>query len=157
MLGMDLGELGLSPLLVGLREGEIGDLLNLAISQEYGSGEIVVEEGTPGDTMYMVLSGSVSVQKSVEAEESVHLATLGKFGDFFGEMVFVDVMPRSATVRACSKCRLLAFHLDGLKAFFNDHHDAHLAIVLNIARELSKRLRDADEVIVGLRSGERGG
>ena len=157
MLGMDLGELGLSPLLVGLRESEIGDLLNLALPQEYDSGEVVVEEGTPGDTMYMVLSGSVSVQKCLETGESVQLAMLGKPGDFFGEMVFVDVMPRSATVRASSKCRLLAFHLDVLKEFFTGHHEAHLAIVLDIARELSKRLRDADEVIVGLQSREREG
>ena len=68
-------------------------------------------------------------------------------------MVFVDVMPRSATVRANSTSELLAFPLNALKEFFVGHPDAHLAIVLNIARVLSKRLRDADEVIVELKTG----
>ena len=101
-------------------------------------------------------SGVVSVEKAERNGNDVQLACLEKAGDFFGEMVFVDVMPRSATVRAQTPCELLAFPLDILKEFFLGHPDAHLAIVLNIARELSKRLRDADEVIVALKSEGKG-
>ncbi len=153
MLNMDLGALGLSPLLVGLKQVEIEALLSLALKEGYAPGEVVVEEGTPGDTMYMVKSGGVAVHKTEKQGKEIQLASLESAGDFFGEMVFVDVMPRSATVRANSACELLAFPLNALKEFFVGHPDAHLAIVLNIARVLSKRLRDADEVIVELKTG----
>ena len=51
MLGMDLGTLGLSLLLVGLKQGEIEALLALALPKNYEPGAVVVKEGTPGDTM----------------------------------------------------------------------------------------------------------
>jgi hypothetical protein len=54
MLEMDLGALALSPLLVGLKQGEIEALLVLALPENYELDAVVVKEGTPGDTMYMV-------------------------------------------------------------------------------------------------------
>lgn len=62
-------------------------------------------------------------------------------------MVFVDIMPRSATIRAKTDVVLLSFRLDTLRTFFEGFADAHLSITLNIARMLSKRLRRADEQI----------
>jgi CRP-like cAMP-binding protein len=65
-------------------------------------------------------------------------------------MVFVDVLPRSASIRARSDVVLLALGLDILRQFFAKYKDAHLNITLNIARMLSKRLRLADEKIAQL-------
>lgn len=151
MLGIDLHALSLSPLLVGLRHDEIQALLEAAEFRDYQAGEVIVEEGAPGDAMFMLYTGAVVVEKAAGDGRMVELAVLDKQGEFFGEMVFVDVMPRSATVRAVSDARLLVFLLEGLKGFFKAYPEAHLALVLNIARALSQRLRYADSVIVELR------
>jgi CRP-like cAMP-binding protein len=143
-------DLALSPLLVGLEEKEVQALLATAEPCEHESGSTIVEEGSAGDTLFMICEGEVLVEKAAEGGGSVELARFAAAGDFFGEMVFVDVMPRSATVRASRSTRLLAFRLEKLRAFFDSHPGAHLAIVLNIARMLSKRLREADERIVEL-------
>ncbi|MDA0747168.1 MAG: cyclic nucleotide-binding domain-containing protein [bacterium] len=148
---MDLRALGLSPLLVGLRNEEIEALLGAAQLKVYRDGAPIVAEGTPGDTMYMLKAGAVVVEKKSSEGHIVELAMLDAQGDFFGEMVFVDVLQRSATVRAYPDAHLLGFPLEMLQDFFRTYPDAHLAIVLNIARGLSKRLRGADDQIVALK------
>ena len=147
-------DLELSPLLVGLHREELAFLTQLAAVRTYRAGEAVVVEGTPGDTMFLLCEGEVAVEKTAASGESVELAVLSQPGDFFGEMVFVDVMPRSATVRARGPSVLLAFHLDALQKFFEAYREARLVITLNIARMLSKRLRKADETIAALKSRE---
>ena len=143
-------DLALSPLLVGLLEEEVQAMTSTAESCEHSPGSIIVEEGSPGDTLFMLCEGEVLIEKAAGKGGRVELARLSTAGEFFGEMVFVDVMPRSATVRASRPTRLLAFHLERLRAFFDAHPGAHLTIVLNIARMLSKRLREADQRIVEL-------
>ncbi len=146
-------DLALSPLLVGLAEDEVSALMATSEPCEHSSGSTVVAEGSAGDTLFMLCEGEVLIEKATGEGGCVELARLGTAGDFFGEMVFVDVMPRSATVRASRQTRLLAIRLEKLRAFFEAHPGAHLAIVLNIARMLSKRLREADERIVELTGG----
>ncbi|MDP6037244.1 MAG: cyclic nucleotide-binding domain-containing protein [Candidatus Latescibacteria bacterium] len=150
MATTDYSTLALSPLLVGLREEELQALIGPAEQVHFKAGEVVVEEGTPGDTMFMIYEGSVCVEKRASSGQVVELALIEESGEFFGEMVFVDVLPRSASIRARSDVVLLALGLDILRQFFAKYKDAHLNITLNIARMLSKRLRLADEKIAQL-------
>ncbi len=154
MPGFNLQELSLSPLLVGLKQEELEALLETADVGYYPKGDVIVEEDTPGDTMFMLMDGKVAVEKTSRQGKRVELATLEEQGEFFGEMVFVDVLPRSATVRTHAPSRLLLFHLDDLCQFFEKYREAHLTIVLNIARMLSKRLRGMDEMMTELKGGD---
>ena len=150
MVDIDIQKLSLSPLLVGLKPDELQAMVEAAEVVDYRGGEVIVAEGSPGDTMFMLCEGEVVVEKASPATgRPVLLATFTEPGDFFGEMVFVDVMPRSATVRAHLDARLMVFSLETLRRFCEASKDVHLTIVLNIARMLSKRLRKADEMIAG--------
>jgi CRP-like cAMP-binding protein len=149
---IDIERIRLSPLLVGLHDVELQALVNAGHPVTYEADSIVVKEGSPGDALYHLRDGEVRVEKEVEGADSVELAVLGESGSFFGEMVFVDVMPRSATVRTTRQTNVLAFPLEVLHDFFRSFGDARQTILLNIARELSKRLRQADVVIAGLKS-----
>lgn len=148
---IDIDCLRLSPLFVGLRDDELLPLVKAGHIVDFEDGRVVVSEGSAGDAMYLLCEGEVAVEKQVAEENPVELAVLGNPGDFFGEMVFVDVMPRSATVRTKGQTRLLAFPIGVLHSFFNVHREAHHTILLNISRELSKRLRQADTVIADLK------
>jgi small-conductance mechanosensitive channel len=62
----------------------------------YGDGEAIVREGEPGDSMYVVCSGQVSVRLEPDRRE---VASIEK-GGYFGEMSLLTGAPRSATVIA---------------------------------------------------------
>ena len=142
---------------MGLDQEEMEALLETADVRYYSQDEVIVEEDTPGDTMFMLIDGKVVVEKTSRQGNRVELATLEGQGNFFGEMVFVDVLPRSATVRTRAPSRLLLFHLDDLRQFFEKYRKAHLTIVLNIARMLSSRLRTMDERMTELKGGDASG
>jgi hypothetical protein len=72
----------------------------------FRAGETVVEQGTPGDSFYVIASGRVEVSHS-----GVQVQTLDD-GDAFGEIALLRATPRTATCRALTDVELL--ELDGL-------------------------------------------
>jgi small-conductance mechanosensitive channel len=68
----------------------------------YGPGEVVLRQGDPGDSLYVVRAGSVAVQIGT-GEARREVATLAS-GQFFGEMSLMTGESRAATVVAKSDC-----------------------------------------------------
>jgi CRP-like cAMP-binding protein len=77
---------------------------------------------------------------------------LDERGDFFGEMALIDILPRSATVYASGETRILAFPKQVLTTLFSRVPRVQMPLVLNIARNLSLRLRQAGTLIVSFRA-----
>jgi CRP/FNR family transcriptional regulator, cyclic AMP receptor protein len=148
---IDYVALSLSPLFVGLNQDELRDLVDGAEIHVLKGSQTVVTEGEPGESMYLLHDGEVSIEKATDAGDRVELTRLHRRGDFFGEMVFVDILPRSATVRANPEACLIEFPLETLRGFFEGNRDAHLTVILNMTRVLSKRLRAANEQIADLK------
>jgi small-conductance mechanosensitive channel/CRP-like cAMP-binding protein len=68
----------------------------------YGPGEVVLRQGDPGDSLYVVRAGSVAVQLGTNGAPK-EVATLSA-GQFFGEMSLMTGESRSATVVAKTDC-----------------------------------------------------
>lgn len=136
-----------SPLLLGLTEDEVGTFLGAAEWRRCGADELIVREGTTSDCLFILARGSVAVERD---GGRVRLATLTEAGDFFGEMSLIDILPRSADIRACEDTEVAAFSKGELAAFFARSPRVQMTLILNIARHLSLRLRDADARIVAL-------
>ena len=66
--------------------------------KNYRNGEIIFEEGSPGQHMCVINSGSVNILKGTNGGQTL-LGTLRQ-GDVFGEMALVDNLPRSASAVA---------------------------------------------------------
>jgi len=84
------------------------DLFHLAehaVVQEVPAGEVIVKQGDPGDSFYLLVTGEVSIFVKEVGKE---VARLGA-GTFFGEVAVVTCQPRSATVTATQPTRLLGF------------------------------------------------
>jgi len=110
------------------------------------SGDIVFREGDSARDMFVVMSGEMEVQKRSQSGVDARVALLGP-GDWFGEMSILDVQPRSASVRSLAPSRLLKISASDLDALYRHDTKAYALIVLNIARELSRRLRVADGLL----------
>ena len=72
------------------------------------------------------------------------LKTLEERGDFFGEMALIDILSRSGSVYSSGETRILAFPKQVLTTLFSRVPWGQVTRVLNIARNLSLRLREAD-------------
>lgn len=84
----------------------------------FGPGELVVAEGEPGDSLFLLTSGSVKAWIRNREGRYVLVRRLGE-GDFFGEISVLTGSPRTATVVAASACELLELDrptLDGITA-----------------------------------------
>ena len=73
--------------------------------QSFSPGEIILKEGEPGNTAYIIHQGSVEVTKKLLGKDQA-LGTLQK-GDFFGEISLITAVPRTATVKALEEVQLL--------------------------------------------------
>lgn len=122
-----------------------GDLRECTLSP----GDFAFKEGDSGHELFVVLSGELEVLKQSQGGDQARVALLGP-GDWFGEMSVIDVHPRSATVHALADSKLLALSLPALGALRERDVHAYAAILLNIAREMSRRLRVADSLLAGL-------
>lgn len=109
-------------------------------------GETLFREGDPGRDMFVVLEGEIEILKKSKAGSDARVAMLGP-GDWFGEMSILDVQPRSATVRSLAAARLLRVRNQDLDTLYRQNLKAYSLIILNLARELSRRLRVADGIM----------
>ncbi|MDA1000006.1 MAG: cyclic nucleotide-binding domain-containing protein [bacterium] len=114
---------------------EILRFFRLCGRKSYHQDEIIFEEGDPGDTFYLIVSGEVRI--SLRGKE---ISRLG-IGHFFGEMSILDDSPRSATVTAAKSTLVLAVDpgiLSGIMPSFG------FKVALHLARNLSQKLRETD-------------
>ncbi len=113
------------------------------------AGATLFREGEDANAMFVVISGEVEVLKKSKRAVEARVAVLGP-GDWFGEMSIVDIQPRSATVRALAPSRLLRVSSADLDALYRHDLRSYAIIILNLARELSRRLRVADGILADL-------
>lgn len=74
--------------------------------RHYDHGEVLVREGEPGASLFVIDKGEVRIVKGAAPETEVDLALLGP-GNFFGEHSLLTGEPRAATVRAIGGCEVL--------------------------------------------------
>jgi len=105
--------------------------------------DLVFDEDSKGDSMYVIKSGAVKILKKVKNQENT-IAVLNP-GEFFGEMALLDGLPRSAAVRATSDAELFMISLDGYQKLRRDKPHTALKLMDIIIKVLSNRLRQANK------------
>lgn len=95
-----------SPLFEGLAEDELIALIHGLRLLSAEAGDILVSEGEPGESVFILAAGQVRIFVSGAGGRSWPIGTLGE-GSFFGEIGALWGQPRSATVVASSACELL--------------------------------------------------
>jgi CRP/FNR family transcriptional regulator, cyclic AMP receptor protein len=106
---------------------------------------MILAQGDPGEALYLLAAGQVKVVLIHEDGREVILSVLG-VGAFFGEMALLDQEPRSAHVVAMTDSLLLQLRREDFQARLRSGPEVAIALL----RELSRRLRRADETIASL-------
>jgi CRP-like cAMP-binding protein len=114
-----------------------------------GAGAQVISEGEPARSLFVVCEGEMEICKRGSHGSEVRLAVL-KMGDCVGEMSLIDIQPRSATVRALTPATLFRLSHAEIGKLYQLHPEVYTLLVLNIAREISRRLRLADKLLADM-------
>lgn len=108
-------------------------------------GDLIFKEGEKGDLMYVLIEGSVELNKKVEHGETV-LKTVNTPNDFFGEMALLDERPRSASAVAIKRTKV--FVVDG--PTFESMIVANGKFALKIIKVLTARIRRSNDQVSDL-------
>jgi CRP-like cAMP-binding protein len=128
------------PLFSQVSDADLELIASLLIERRYARNTTIVEEGLPGDYMYVIREGRVKVTKlSDEGREKI-LNFLDE-GGFFGEMALLDRAPRIASVKTLKPVRLLALSRTDFLNALRTSPDLAMAVI----QELVRRLREVDE------------
>jgi CRP-like cAMP-binding protein len=120
----------------GFLDEQIAGILPLMKIETFDAGSVVITEGRPSDRIYFILEGEVEVSK-----KGISLASFTE-GQFFGEMEVLDVMPAEATITTLKPARLISLSNSGLHELSKKDIKAFAMLIMNLARDLSRHLRD---------------
>jgi CRP-like cAMP-binding protein len=129
------------PLLAHLPPERLSRLAREGEVETWKAGEDIVAEGSLGDALFLILSGEVAVYRDGKT-----FATLSA-GDVFGEMSMVEPAPRSASVSAMSPTFLFRLPHDSLHRLLIDDPSTASALLVQIVKTLSERLRRANHML----------
>jgi CRP/FNR family transcriptional regulator, cyclic AMP receptor protein len=119
------------PLFSDLSSRHLKRIADLAEEVRFSAGDLIVQEGQPGGTFYVILEGEAKVTRKGRKLNALYP------GDFFGEVSLLDGGPRTATVAA--ETPIVAIRL--FRKEFAKLIAADPEIALKILAELASRIR----------------
>lgn len=128
------------PLLSALDETKLADLLPKLRHRRVHASDVIFAQGTKGDELFLLLSGTVRIVSALAKGREVTLAVLTA-GDFFGDMSLLDGESRSAAAYAVEDCELLSL----LRSDFFKAMDGSPESIRRLLALLSGRLRKAND------------
>ena len=137
-----LDELRQIPLFADLSEEDLERLYRMAETVSIPAGQLVLREGDPGDSLYVVLKGDLEVTKRQGGQDV--LLALYDPGQFFGEMALLEQAPRSASVRTVQESRLLVIS----QAAFQSLLSCSPSAPLRILHTVTSRLRSTESALI---------
>ena len=162
------------PLLARLSEADRRALASRGRVRSYPAGTIVFRQGDPGDSLHIVIEGSVRISVGSPSGEEATIALLGP-GEFVGHLALLDGRPRSASAVAAQPTKTLVVTRDTFAQWLSVRPTAALALLetlslllrrtdealadltfLDLPQRLAKRLLDLVEAHPELRADERG-
>jgi signal transduction histidine kinase len=137
-----LEELRRVSLFVDLSDEDLEQLYARSRTISVDQEELLFEEGSPGDALYVILDGELEVTRRQDPQDVV--LAVRRTGEFIGEMSLLDQAPRSASVRALRESRLLEIS----QAAFQTLLSSSASAASKILRTVTFRLRSTESMLV---------
>lgn len=148
-----------SSLFKGLKDEEIKEILNIIKEKRFKKGDIIMQEGDEGYTMYMILEGELGVSKSLTMKfgeddyrktEKVLDRLTAQHHALLGEMALIAKDKRSASIAANTDCVLLEINRDDFILLVESKPELGVRILLNLSESLISRLRQSSQDVIKL-------
>ncbi len=122
------------PLFSSVPTEQVIEAAGLFEKQNFRKGDAICHQGDPGDSMYIIRSGVISLSKEIEGR-NVYLSEL-KRGDFFGELSLLSNEPRNATAIVSLDCTVYCLTRDNFEILIKKDK----SIGLYLSRHYAKRM-----------------
>jgi CRP-like cAMP-binding protein len=129
----------------GIEQLERSDIVRITracVPVSVPAGHDLIEKGEGSDDLYIVTGGSFKVYDDTLGEDFVH--AILEQGDIFGEMSFIDGIPRSASVKAISDGSVLRMGKGEFDTLLASNPDTAMLFIFTLARVITRRLRDVN-------------
>jgi CRP/FNR family cyclic AMP-dependent transcriptional regulator len=133
-----------TPLLAGMTRPALEVMAAEGEVLSFPAGAFIVREGEPGHSFFILVEGAVEVVKTNGLGHAIPLAQL-KARTFFGEMSVVDPVARTASVRVLHDVKAIKIRAATLYHLFQKMPDQYSILLLNLSRDMARRLRSLDE------------
>lgn len=134
------------PFFENLRRHELEEVSSFMFLREYQEDEHLFEMGQPGEALFIILSGEVSIEVPDGFEAVKSIAQLGK-NTFVGELALMDASARSASARSIVPTKALALFRSDLDRLFHSHPRIAARIYQALASIVGQRLKATNDLI----------
>jgi cAMP-dependent protein kinase regulator len=139
----ELKELQSSTLFSSFEREALVEIVASTELRSYDEGDIIVTEGEPGSSLFLIVGGSVRVFTRTDDGGNLQLAELGP-GDFFGEVSLLSGKPRTATITA--RTQVTAIELD--RASVDRIAENHPEVKKVLENFYERRTQDTVEAVI---------
>ncbi|MCS6898520.1 MAG: protein phosphatase 2C domain-containing protein [Myxococcales bacterium] len=144
-LDTKMGLLEKIPLFAFLNYKERAAIFSIINTRNFSTGTEILREGSPGEDLYILTQGRVSVEKAGQRIGELAM------GAYFGEMGLVDNAPRSATVRALEPTECMVITRSDMMNMMRREQMMAVKLLWSFVQTLSERLRNANTGMVEAR------
>ena len=132
----------------GLSDDELNIIRPLLDEKTYSEGTAILHQDAPNSTVYFIVNGDVAIRKHPEdgSREERDITTLHE-GDSFGEMELIDIQPCAASAVCLTEVKVITLTNRDLYMLSKTHPHVHMMIIMNLARDISRRLRSTDKLL----------
>ena len=141
----------------GLTDAELEIIRPSLDERHFPKGTCILAQGEPNNTVYFIVEGEISIQKHPgENDGPVRQIAVLHAGDSFGEMELIDIQPCAASVVCLTDAIVIALTNFDLYLLSKEHLQTYTMIIMNLARDISRRLRSTDELLaMAAKNGKR--
>lgn len=137
------------PIFGGLEGESLERIIGMLDERTFPEGAVVCQQGDLGRSMYIVRSGEVVLSRIGESGIPVRVVRLGP-GEFFGETTLLEIHARSSTAVVDSPATVYILSNAGFYTLYREDTHAYVMVITNLCRELSRRLRKAEDRVCEL-------
>ncbi|MFC4159328.1 Crp/Fnr family transcriptional regulator [Chitinimonas lacunae] len=132
------------PLFAGLTGEELAHVEASSTTNSYPKGTVIINEGDPGSSMYLLVQGRVKVFVSDNHGKEFVLAILGP-GEYVGELALLDDEPRTASVETEENSTFMVIQKEDFLALLHNHPSIQFKLLLSLthrSRQLTESIKN---------------
>lgn len=131
------------PIFAGLDRGALDLLTREGDDYAFADGEFLFREGEPDDALYIITRGKVRILRKFGTQEEEELTVLRR-NELLGETCLLETLPHTATAQTMGPTSVLSISGATFHQLYTEMPKQYGILMLNIARDLSRRLRHLD-------------